>query len=165
MQKDKFNNMRNTTNQSAVSITQSRREYHDIQGYHNLPKVSSPSVNPLLKKQGMEIGHFTVVCLVTWPLSGSEAKGDLVLIQTLLLFICKCKLVSMRTTWFTCEKQEGLYQNKVTLASLPLKGQVTRHTTVKWPIDGWVTLKKRNGKVAKKTLDYKLQGLKKGAPC
>ena len=62
----------------------------------------------------MQIGHFTVVCLVTWPLTGSEAGGDLVLIQTLLLFICKCKLVSMRTTWLTCEKQESLYQNKVT---------------------------------------------------
>ena len=36
-----------------------------------------------------EIGHFTVVCLVTWPLSGSEAGGDLVMIQTLLLFTCK----------------------------------------------------------------------------
>ena len=35
------------------------------------------------------IGHFTVVWLVTWPLSGSEAGGDLVLIQTLLLFTCK----------------------------------------------------------------------------
>ena len=35
------------------------------------------------------IGHFTVVCLVTWPLSGSEAGSDLVLIQTLLLFTCK----------------------------------------------------------------------------
>ena len=34
-------------------------------------------------------GHFTVVCLDTKPLSGSEAKGDLVLIQTLLLLICK----------------------------------------------------------------------------
>ena len=44
------------------------------------------------------IDHFTVVCLVTWPLSGSEAGGDFVLIQTLLLFMCKCKLVSMRTT-------------------------------------------------------------------
>ena len=62
------------------------------------------------------IGNFTVVCLVTWPLSGSEAGGDLVLIQTLLLFICKYKLVSMRTTWFTYEKQEGLYQNKVTFS-------------------------------------------------
>ena len=37
----------------------------------------------------LSIGHFTVVCLVTWPLSGSEAGGDLVLIQTLLLFTCK----------------------------------------------------------------------------
>ena len=44
------------------------------------------------------IAHFTVVCLVTWPLSGSEAGVDLVLIQTLLLFVCKYKLVSMRTT-------------------------------------------------------------------
>ena len=26
------------------------------------------------------IGHFTVVCLVTWPLIGSEAVGDFVLI-------------------------------------------------------------------------------------
>ena len=40
----------------------------------------------------ISMGHFTVVGLVTWPLSGSEAGGDLVLIQ----------------------KQEGLYQNKVT---------------------------------------------------
>ena len=28
------------------------------------------------------IDHFTVVCSVTWPLNGSEAGGDLVLIQT-----------------------------------------------------------------------------------
>ena len=33
--------------------------------------------------------HFTVVCSVTWPLNGSEAGGDLVLIQTLLLLSCK----------------------------------------------------------------------------
>ena len=67
----------------------------------------------------MQIVHFTVVCLVIWPLSGSEAGGDLVLIQTLLLFICKHKLDSMRTT----------------PASLPLKGQDTKHTTVKWAIE------------------------------
>ena len=36
------------------------------------------------------IDHFTVVCSVTWPLSGSEAGVDLVLIQTLLLLSCKC---------------------------------------------------------------------------
>ena len=39
--------------------------------------------------QTREIGHFTVVCLVTWPWIGSEAGGDLVLIQTSLLFICR----------------------------------------------------------------------------
>ena len=37
----------------------------------------------------MPIDHFTVVCLVTWPLNGSEAEGDLVLIQTSLLLLCK----------------------------------------------------------------------------
>ena len=32
------------------------------------------------------IDHFTVVCLMTWPLDGSEAGVDLVLI---LLLLCK----------------------------------------------------------------------------
>ena len=59
---------------------------------------SKPELNKLLL-----IVHF----------SGSEVGVDLVLIQTLMLFICKCELVSARTTGFTCEKQEGLYQNKV----------------------------------------------------
>ena len=35
------------------------------------------------------IDHFTVVFLVTWPLNGNEAGGHLVLIQTLLLLLCK----------------------------------------------------------------------------
>ena len=35
------------------------------------------------------IHHFTVVCLVTWPLNGSEAGVDLVLIQTSLLLMRK----------------------------------------------------------------------------
>ena len=35
------------------------------------------------------IDHFTVVCSVTWSLNGSEARGDLVLIQTSLLLLCK----------------------------------------------------------------------------
>ena len=40
------------------------------------------------------IDHFTVVGLVTWPLNGSEAGGDLVLIQISLLttFIVQIKL-------------------------------------------------------------------------
>ena len=34
--------------------------------------------------------HFTVVRLVAEPVNRSEAKGDLVLIQTLLPFKCYC---------------------------------------------------------------------------
>ena len=60
------------------------------------------------------IDHFTVVCLVAWPLNESEAGVDLVLIETLLLFICKFLLISMRTESLTCEKKGGFYQNKVT---------------------------------------------------
>ena len=33
--------------------------------------------------------HFTFFYSVTWPLNGSEAGGDLVLIQTSLLLLCK----------------------------------------------------------------------------
>jgi len=36
----------------------------------------------------ISIDHFTVVCSVTWPLDGSEAGIDLVLIQTFLLLSC-----------------------------------------------------------------------------
>ena len=43
------------------------------------------------------IDHFTVVCLVAWPLNESEAGGDLVVIETSLLFLCKFLLISMRT--------------------------------------------------------------------
>ena len=43
------------------------------------------------------IDHFTVVCLVAWPLNESEAGVDLVLIETSQLFICKFLLIRMRT--------------------------------------------------------------------
>ena len=36
-----------------------------------------------------KIDHFTVVGLVAWPLNGSGAGVDLVLIQTSLLLFCK----------------------------------------------------------------------------
>ena len=40
------------------------------------------------EKEISEIDHFTVSCLVAWPLNESEAGGDLVLIETYLLFSC-----------------------------------------------------------------------------
>ena len=47
------------------------------------------------------IGHFTVVCLVAWPLNESEAGVDLVLIETSLLFLCKFLLISMEAASLT----------------------------------------------------------------
>ena len=47
------------------------------------------TVTVLLKHTIYTIGHFTVVCLVPWPLNRSEAGGDLVLLKTFLLFIGK----------------------------------------------------------------------------
>ena len=38
---------------------------------------------------------------VTRPMNGSEAAGDFVLIQSSLLFLCKCRLVGITTTQFT----------------------------------------------------------------
>ena len=39
------------------------------------------------------IDHFTVACLVAWPLKDRKAGGDLVLIQTSLVLSCKCTAV------------------------------------------------------------------------
>ena len=52
------------------------------------------------------IGHFTGVCLVTWPLTESEAGVDFALIQTSLLFLCKCKLVSIKNNLINTTKME-----------------------------------------------------------
>ena len=45
--------------------------------------------------------HFTVVCLVAWPLNESEAGVDLVFIETSLLLLCKFLLISPRTASLT----------------------------------------------------------------
>ena len=42
------------------------------------------------------LDHFTVMWLVAWPLKEKKAGGDLVLIETSLLFLCKLILISMR---------------------------------------------------------------------
>ena len=60
------------------------------------------------------IRHFTVVCSVPWPLNRSEAGGDLVLLQTFLLFMCK--------SWYS-------HANKPVNMIIYITD-----TTVKWPI-------------------------------
>ena len=49
--------------------------------------------------RSLETEHFTVVCLVAWPLNESEASVDLALIDTYryLLFLCKFLTTSTRT--------------------------------------------------------------------
>ena len=61
----------------------------------------------------VSIDLFTVVCLATWPLNESEAGGDLVMIETSLLLLCKFLLISMRTASLAYKKQGGFYQSKV----------------------------------------------------
>ena len=80
------------------------------------------------------IGHFTVVCLVTWPMTEIETGVDLSLIQTSLIFLCKCKLVSIRTTWFTQKNREIYIKTRSPPASLLFKGQVTEQPNGKWSI-------------------------------
>ena len=57
------------------------------------PDVSSfrrllSTVGYILPAVNTVIDHFTLVCLATWPLNGSEAGGDLVLIKTSLVVLC-----------------------------------------------------------------------------
>ena len=73
----------------------------------------------------LAVGHFTVVSLVTWPWSGSEAGVDLVLIKTLLLFICK----SCSCLYLHMINRRVCIKTRSTPASLPFKGQVTKHAT------------------------------------
>ena len=49
-------------------------------------KLSQPST--VLTQITFIIDHFTVICLVAWPLNESEAGGDLALIESSLLFLC-----------------------------------------------------------------------------
>jgi len=59
-------------------------------GYRNLEnKIYKLKRSIVKKKRNNRIDHFTVVCLVAWPLNESEAGVDLVLIETAR----NCKMV------------------------------------------------------------------------
>ena len=61
--------------------------------------------------------HFTVFCLVTWPMHGSEAGVDLVLIETSLLLLCKCNLFALQQL-DVHNKNSEVYQNNKINSSL-----------------------------------------------
>ena len=83
----------------------------------------------IIKRQ---IDHFTVVFLVTWPLSGSEAEVDLVMIQTLELF--KCKSSWHEISIIMIKGRKACIKARSPPASLSIKGKVTKYATVKWTI-------------------------------
>ena len=63
--------------------------------------------------------------LVAWPLNESEAEGDLTLIETSLLFYVNDAVLMLISRSLHNKSSES------PPASLSLKGQVTKHTTVK----------------------------------
>ena len=88
--------------------TQGHKKHNDKKETEGKPRKSNSTCrncgkNTQTKGECLNatIDHFTVVCLVAWPLNVSEAGVDLVLIETLLLFICKFLLISMRTASLT----------------------------------------------------------------
>ena len=83
----------------------------------------------------LTIDHFTVACSATWPVDGSEARVDLVLIQTSLFLLCKCTLLTSEQLVLHNKRSEVCIKTRSTLASLSSKGQVTKQTTVKWSIE------------------------------
>ena len=80
------------------------------------------------------IDHFTVSCSVTWPLNGREAGGDLVLIQTSLLLLCKTSCSNANQVHLHDKRREVCIKARSPAASLPFKDQVTEQRTVKWSI-------------------------------
>ena len=74
------------------------------------------------------VHHFTVVCLVTWPLNGNKAAGDLVSIQTSLLLLCKLRCFNAPLFTFSAKSRAVWIKARSTPASLAFIGQVTEHT-------------------------------------
>ena len=72
---------------------------------------------------------------MTWPLDGSEARVDLVLIQTSLLLLCKTSCSNFNKVHLHDKSREVCIKTRSTLASLPSTGQVAEQTTVKWSIE------------------------------
>ena len=58
------------------------------------------------------VDHFTVVCLVAWPLNESEADVDLVLIETSLLFLCKFLLITEHENSIINIRKAGRFLSK-----------------------------------------------------
>ena len=81
----------------------------------------------------MAIDHFTVACLVAWPLNESDAGGDIVLIETCFSYRNDAVLMLISTN-LHMKSSEVSTKTRSSPASFSFKGQATKHTTVKWSI-------------------------------
>ena len=86
---------------------------------------------------------FAVVCSVTWPLSGSEAGGDLALRQTSMLSHVNANYLASERLDLQNKSCEVCINARSFTASLPFKGQVTEQTQPPPPQAFRVTSAKR----------------------
>ena len=73
------------------------------------------------------IDHFTVARLVTWPLNESDAGGDLILIETSLLFLCNDAFLMLISRNLHKKNSEVSIKARPPPASFSFKGQATKH--------------------------------------
>ena len=71
---------------------------------------------------------------MTWPLDGSDAAADLVLIQTSLTLLCKSRCSYANLFALNEESREVCIKARPNPASLAFISQLTTHANVKWPI-------------------------------
>ena len=67
----------------AVSVNNEKNVFIQIVRKF-LSNILSTKMAALSRGSRLTRGHFTAVCSVSWPLTGSEAKVDHVLLQNLL---------------------------------------------------------------------------------
>ena len=78
----------------------------------------------------MATDHFTVVCLATWPLNGSEAGGDLVLIKTSLFLSYKSSFLLLTSWHLNTKSRKVCVKARSPKASLAFMARYI-YTTVK----------------------------------
>ena len=76
------------------------------------------------RERPRETAHFTVVCSVTWPLSGSKVKDDFVLIKPDWI----SNVFMPAGLYFHMKGSEVCVKTKSIQASLPLEGLVIKYT-------------------------------------
>ena len=111
----------------AKEIQYNNIQYPALQGYSLSGSKYSEDSNRLF---------YSCLLTVTWPMNGSEAGGDLVLIQTSLLLLCKSNCSNANWVHLHNKSREICIKKSLPSASLPFEGQVTVQRTAKWSITG-----------------------------